>query len=605
MSSETAKSEHLAHIRHSLAHLLAAAVTKLWPDTKLTLGPAIDTGFYYDFDFSPTTLSRGLDTPPRAGGEGEKGARISEADLPKIEQKMREVLKTWKGFEGKEVSAAKAKELFAGNPYKLELIEEIAKRGEKITLYTSGEFTDLCRGGHADDMKEMRNAGWKLDRVAGAYWRGDEKNKMLTRIYGLAFTTKEELEAYEKQREEAEKRDHKKLGRELDLFTFSDLIGAGLPLFTPRGTIMRDALKDRLLSISRKYGMLPVTIPHLAKRKLYEISGHADKFGDELLKVIGHYDEFVMKPVNCPHHTQIYASRPRSYRDLPLRYMESTMQYRDEKPGEIGGLTRVRAITCDDGHIFCRVDQIKDEAKNIAKIIEEFYTAVGLFGKHWVSLSVRDPKHLEKYIGTEEGWRNAESMLKEISDELELKAKRREGEAALYGPKLDYMFKDSLGREWQLATIQIDFAMPTRFGLEYSDADGAKKAPVMIHRAILGSYERFMAILIEHFTGAFPLWLSPVQVKILPVGEKFLAYAKTVRDTLAALDFRAELDESNETLGKKVRSAKVEKVPYWIVVGAKEESEKTVTLESRIGTKETLLLDALASKLTSEIKEKK
>lgn len=575
---------NLEHIRHSLAHLLAAAVLELYPDTKLTLGPAIDTGFYYDIEFT---------TPP------------SEADLPKIEQKMREILKTWKDFEEKEVSAAEARKLYKGNPYKLELIDGIVEKGEKITLYTSGTFTDLCRGGHIDDVKEMRSAGWKLDRIAGAYWRGDEKNKMLTRIYGLAFASKDELEAYEKQREEAEKRDHKKLGRELDLFTFSDLVGSGLPLFTPRGTIIRDALKNKLLSISKKYGMLQVTIPHLAKRRLYELSGHAEKFGDELIKVVSHYDEFVMKPVNCPHHTQIYASRPRSYRDLPLRYMESTMQYRDEKPGEIGGLTRVRAITCDDGHIFCRVDQIKDEAKNIARIIEEFYTAIGLFGKHWVSLSVRDPKHPEKYIGTEKDWQSAEKMLKEISDELSLSAERREGEAALYGPKLDYMFKDSLGREWQLATIQIDFAMPKRFMLEYTDSDGKAQTPVMIHRAILGSYERFMAILIEHFAGAFPLWLSPVQVKILPVGEKFITYAKSVHEMLLSADIRSELDESNETLGKKVRNAKLEKVPYWIVVGEKEMTDKTVTLESRAGEKETFTPEQTVKKLQKEISEKK
>ncbi len=629
MISPMSDAEHLSHIRHSLAHLLAAAVLELYPDTKLTLGPAIDTGFYYDFDFGESPLIKGALPSPAcaeasagrsAGGmfttpaladsgtpfvKGNKKAQVSETDLPKIEQKMREILKTWKTFEGKEVAPAEARKVCKGNPYKLELIDGIEEKGEKMTLYTSGTFTDLCRGGHTEDAKEMRSAGWKLDRIAGAYWRGDEKNKMLTRIYGLAFATKEELEAYEKQREEAAKRDHKKLGKELDLFTFSDLVGAGLPLFTPRGTIIRDALRERLLSISKKYGMLPVTIPHLAKRRLYEISGHADKFGDELIKVVSRYDEFVMKPVNCPHHTQIYASRPRSYRDLPLRYMESTMQYRDEKPGEIGGLTRVRAITVDDGHIFCRVDQIKDEAKNIAKIIEEFYTAVGLFGKHWVSLSVRDPEHPEKYIGTEEGWKNAEAMLKEISDELSLNAERREGEAALYGPKLDYMFKDSLGREWQLATIQIDFAMPARFKLEYSGQDGAKQTPVMIHHAILGSYERFMAILIEHYAGAFPLWLSPVQVKILPVGEKFMEYAKTVHAQLQAADIRSELDTSNETLGKKVRGAKVEKVPYWIVVGEKEMTDRTVTLENRTGNKSTFLIAQTISHLQTEIKGKK
>lgn len=554
-------SKNLERIRHSLAHLLAAAVLELYPDAKPTIGPAIDNGFYYDIEF---------DSP------------VSDKDLAKIENKMKALLPTWKEFTHKEVSHEEAKEFFKSNPFKLELLEEIVSKGEKITLYTCGTFTDLCRGGHvAKPAKEIDPESFKLSHIAGAYWRGDEKNKMLTRIYGLAFESKEALSNFEVQMEEGKKRDHRKLGKELDLFTFSDLVGAGLPMFTPKGTAIRNALQSKLLSISEKYGMQLVTIPHIAKRALYETSGHAQKFGDELLKVISHYDEFVMKPVNCPHHTQIYASKPRSYRDLPVRYMESTMQYRDEQPGEISGLTRVRAITVDDGHIFCRVDQIKNEAKNIAKIIEEFYSAIGLFGKHWVSLSVRDPNHPEKYIGGEEGWQSAEKMLEEISDDLGLKAERREGEAALYGPKLDYMFKDSLGREWQLATIQIDFAMPERFGLEYTDKDGKMKTPVMIHRAILGSYERFMAILIEHFAGNFPLWISPVQVKVLPVKESHNEYAKTVYEKLTQAGFRAELDQGDEGLGKKVRAAKIEKIPYWLVIGDKEIESGKVTLESR------------------------
>ena len=580
--------------RHSLAHLLAAAVLKIYPDTLLTIGPAIENGFYYDFEFS---------------------SPVSEKDLNNIEKEMKEILPHWQVFEKFEVSADEARKIFAGNSYKLELVEEIEKKGEQVTLYYSVEknsapeksdilkaanyklkagFLDLCRGGHVENpSEEIDIDSFKLDRVAGAYWRGDEKNKMLTRIYGLAFDSKKELDGYLENREEMAKRDHRKIGKELGLFTFSDLVGAGLPLFTPKGTALRQALFDRLLKISKRYDMQPVTIPHMAKKKLYEISGHADKFGDELLIVKSHYGEFVLKPVNCPHHTQIYASEPRSYRDLPIRYMESTMQYRDEQPGEIGGLTRVRAITVDDGHIFCRIDQVDQEAKNIAEIIKEFYGGLGMWGNHWVSLSVRDPQNLDKYIGDEEDWQKAESLLQKVSDDLGLDAKRQEGEAALYGPKLDFMFTDALGRERQLSTIQIDFAMPKRFELEYTDKDGVKKTPVMIHRAILGSYERFMAILIEHFAGAFPFWLSPIQIKILPVSDKQLEYAENIFQKLKDNNFRVEIDRSDENFGKKVRQAKVEKVPYFLVIGDKEIESGEITIESREAEKETLKLENL------------
>ncbi|MFW5853130.1 MAG: threonine--tRNA ligase [Patescibacteria group bacterium] len=550
--------------RHSLAHLLAAAVIKLYPEAKPTLGPAIEYGFYYDFDIPQT---------------------ITEKDLQIIETEMKKILKTWSGFTKKTVSAEEAKSLYQDNPYKLELIQEIINKQEPITLYISGEgdnqFTDLCQGGHTNNIKEIPLNSFKLDRIAGAYWRGNEKNKMLTRIYGLAFNDKKELEEFLKQKEEAKKRDHRKLGQELDLFTFSDLVGAGLPLFTPKGTAIRQALQDKLLLISKRYGMQPVTIPHIAKKALYETSGHADKFSDELIKVVSHYDEFVMKPVNCPHHTQIYTSRPRSYRDLPLRYMESTMQYRDEKPGEIGGLTRVRSITCDDGHIFCMVNQIQNEVKQIAQIIKEFYTELGMYGNHWVSLSVRDPRKPEDYIGEEPDWIQAEQMLQNVSDELKLDAKIMEGEAAIYGPKLDYMFKDSLGRERQLATIQVDFAMPKRFKLEYVAEDGSLQTPVMIHRAILGSYERFLAILIEHFAGAFPVWLSPVQTKIIPISQDQEKFATEIYNQLKNKDIRVEIDLSKDTLGKKIRRAKQEKIPYLAVIGDKEVSSNKINIDSR------------------------
>lgn len=585
--SEDNSNDNLNKARHSLAHVLATAVLKHDPEVKIAIGPSTDVGFYYDFEFS-------------------EGKALGEENLNKLEKEMRNVLK--RGFkpERKEISLEDARTLFKDQPYKLELIEEIAKTGEKITTYTIGDFTDLCEGPHVTDSKEIKPDSFKLSHVAGAYWRGDEKNIMLTRIYGVAFNTKEELGVYVEQLEEAKKRDHRKLGKELDLFTFSTLVGSGLPLWSPKGTVLRNELQNALLDISRKYGMLPVTIPHIAKRDLYEVSGHAQKFGDELLKVISHYGEFVMKPVNCPHHTQIYASKPRSYRDLPLRYMESTMQYRDEQPGEISGLTRVRSISVDDGHIFCRVDQIKEEAINIANIIKEFYSGLGLYGDHWVSLSVRDPNNPDGYVGEPKDWDKAEEMLQELSDELHLDARRIEGEAAIYGPKLDFIFKDSLGREWQLATIQIDFALPKRFGLTYTDSDGKDSIPVMIHRAILGSYERFLAILIEHYAGAFPLWLSPVQVTVLPISDSHIEYAKEITETLMARGLRAELDSSTDTLGKKIRNVKMQKTPYFLVIGDEEVKNKEVTLESRdtgkIGSMNT---ETLIEKLTKEISDKK
>ena len=574
--------------RHTLAHLLAAAVAERYPHAKATIGPAIDTGFYYDFDFT--------------GGDAPK-----EADLAALEEAMRDLLPSWNQMSGTEVSEADARDRFSGNAYKLELIDGITESKEPITLYTAGNFTDLCRGGHCENpAHDIKPDSFKLERIAGAYWRGDETKPMLTRLYGLAFETKDDLDAYLANREEMEKRDHRRIGKDMGLWTFSDLVGAGLPLFTPKGTVIRNALFNTLLEISARYDMEPVTIPHMAKRRLYEISGHADKFGDELLTVTSHYDEFVLKPVNCPHHTQIYAAEPRSYRDLPLRLMESTMQYRDERPGEIGGLTRVRAITVDDGHIFCRIDQVEEEAKNIAEIIKEFYSGLGMWGNHWVSLSVRDPEHLEKYIGDEEGWTQAEAMLKNVSDAMGLDAKRMEGEAALYGPKLDFMFTDALGRERQLATIQIDFAMPKRFALEYTDQEGKKSTPVMIHRAILGSYERFMAILIEHYAGAFPAWLAPVQVRVLPVSDKHTDYAREVRKQLKAAGLRVDIDDANESLGKKIRNAKGEKLPYLLVVGDKEIEDGTVTVEVRSGEKWGAMSTAdFIAKLIEEVRDRK
>lgn len=570
----------IQHVRHTLAHLLAAAVQKHYPDTKLTLGPAIDTGFYYDIDFGAT--------------------KPGDDDLSKIEKEMRALLPSWTEFSHKEVSADEAKKLYAGNQYKLELIEDIVAKGEPITLYTCGGFTDLCRGGHAENpAKDIDPDAFKLDKVAGAYWRGDEKNPMLTRIYGLAFSTKEELDAHLTQLEEAKKRDHRKLGAELKLFTSSPLVGAGLPLMQPRGMIIRKEIEEYLWELHKDKGYSRVWTPHLAKEDLYVASGHAAKFGDELFRVSGKEEKFFMKPMNCPHHMQIFADNQFSYRDMPIRYFEPATVYRDEKSGQLGGLTRVRAITQDDGHLFCRVNQINQEVSTIVSIIKQFYTTMGMMDGYWVSLSVRDDDK-SKYLGTEEVWNTAEKALEEAAQANGLNYKRVEGEATFYGPKLDFMFKDAIGRQWQLATIQCDFNLPERFELFYINEKGEKERPVVIHRAISGSLERFMGVMIEHFAGAFPLWMSPVQVHVLPVSDKQDEYAQSIVAELRAADIRAEV-LIGDSLGKRIREVKTQKTPYYIVVGDKEVAEKTVTAENRTGEKETTSLSELVEKLKGKI----
>ncbi len=580
--------EKLPHIRHSLAHLLACAILDLYPQTLPTIGPATDTGFYYDFEFmSP----------------------ISDKDFEKIEQKMRQIGKTWKGFSKKELSLAEAREYFSHNPYKLELVEEINAKGETITTYTSGEgknsFTDLCRGGHSDDVSSIPSDSWKLERIAGAYWRGNEENKMLTRIYGLAFESKADLEKYEWQVEEAKKRDHRIIGKEMKLFTVSDLIGSGLPLMQPNGMIIRKEIEDYLWSLHRNKGYSRVWTPHIAKEALYETSGHASKFGDELFRVQGKEEKFFMKPMNCPHHMQIFADNQFSYRDMPVRYFEPATIYRDEKKGQLSGLTRVRAITQDDGHLFCRMSQIKDEAGTIAGIIREFYTTMGMLEGYWVRLSTRG-EDKSQYIGTEENWATAEKILEDVAQSNQLNYKLGPGEAAFYGPTLDVMFKDAIGREWQLATIQCDFNLPERFNLSFTNEKGEQERPVVIHRAISGSLERFMGVMIEHFAGNFPLWLSPRQVKVIPVRVNHTDYARQVFETLRNSDVRVELDDADENLGKKVRDAKNNKIPYWIVIGDKEIEANKVTLESRDhGQLGQMSLDDLVQKLVTEIKEKK
>ena len=580
--------ENLQGVRHTLAHLLAASVRQMYPGAKNAIGPAIANGFYQDFDLPET---------------------ISDKDLPKIEKKMRQLLTTWYDFQGKEVTVEEAKKEFAWNEYKTELINEFSKDGKKLTFYTSGGFVDLCKGGHSKEpKKEINPQAFKLTHVAGAYWRGDEKNKMLTRIYGLAFETKDELDKYLKMLEEAEKRDHKKLGVALDLFVFSDLVGAGLPLWTPKGTLVRNLLDDYVWNLRKDIGYEKVEIPHITKKELYEKSGHWDKFKNELFRITtreGH--EFAMKPMNCPHHTQIYARKQFSYRELPQRYANFTTCYRDEQTGELSGLSRVRAFTQDDAHVFCRFGQVKDELAAIwDKVVEPFYKSFGFNLK--LRLSLHDPKQPEKYLGGVERWQEAESVLRGLAKERKVEFVEAPGEAAFYGPKLDFMAMDSLGREWQVATIQLDMNMPERFDLYCIDEKGQHERIVMIHAAIMGSVDRFLSILIEHTAGAFPLWLSPVQIAILPISDNQVDYAKKVRDELLAAnsDFRIEIDDRSESIGKKIREATMQKIPYQLIVGEKEVEAGKVAVRLRDGTDlgQRDLKD-FAEKIKIEITEKK
>jgi len=579
----------LEYKRHTLAHLLAAAVLVDYPHAQLTLGPAIDNGFYYDIDFSA-------------------GDAPGDDDLKKIQKTMKKTLNGWKEFSHKEVSADEARTVFVGNQFKLELIDEIEAKGETITLYTIGEgnneFTDLCRGGHTENpSKEIAADAFKLDKIAGAYWRGDEKNPMLTRIYGLAFDTKEELTAYQLQLEEAKKRDHRKIGKELGLFSFSELVGPGLPLWSPKGTILRNEIDRFVTGLRMEKGYQLVTIPHIAKKALYETSGHWQKYSDDLFKVRAKDDadgeEYVLKPMNCPCHTQIFDSVPRSYKEMPQRFAETTMVYRAEQSGELAGLTRVLSITQDDAHVFCRESQLKEEIIAIWDIVDAFYGKFGFDLK--VSLSFRDPENLEKYIGEESVWDSSEAIIKEIAEARGADFFIDPGEAAFYGPKLDFIAHDSIGRKHQVATIQLDRNLPERFDLTCINESGEKERVVMIHAAIAGSLERFTAVLIEHLAGNFPLRFAPVQLAIIPVADVHNEYAKDVYDTLKEAGFRVELDDENESMGKKIRNAKKSKLPYFIVIGDKEVSDSTVTLESRdTESNQTLSIDALLEKLTKE-----
>lgn len=563
------------------------AVKHHYPHALPTIGPVIENGFYYDFDF---------ETAGKPGLE----------DLEKIEKTMGEIVAQNLAFRHEVVTADQARGHFEINPYKKELIDGLEKDGKTITLYYTGDdFFDLCVGGHTETTGEIAVGSFKLDKIAGAYWRGDENNAMLTRIYGLAFDTKEELDAYLVQQEEAKKRDHRIIGQQLNLFIFSPLVGPGLPLWTPRGTILRTEIDNFVQELRKEHNYGRVTIPHFTKPDLYIKSQHYEKYGNDLFKVKtrdGH--ELCIKPMNCPHHAQIYASQLRSYKELPIRYSETTMVYRDEQSGELNGLSRVLSITQDDAHIFCRESQLKEEMNNVWTLIEKFYSAFG-FNSLTPRFSRRDDD--AKFKGNIELWEKAEGAIRDLLDERAAGAwVDGEGEAAFYGPKIDFMAKDALGRSHQVGTIQLDFVQPTNFELEYVSEEGKREMPVMIHCAIAGSLERFLSVYLEHTAGNFPLWLSPTQISIVPIAEAHHPWAEMVHRRLTKENVRAELDATKEGLGKKIRAAREMKTPYWAVIGDAEVANGTVTLEHRTeGKIGEINIEDLVSKLTEEIRNKK
>ena len=543
---------------HSSAHLLAEALEELYPDVKFGIGPSIANGFYYDIDLGERTLG--------------------EDDLPKIEQKMLELARNKNEFVRKDISKADAIKYFQekGDEYKLELIDGL--EDGKITFYEQGNFVDLCRGPHVPHTGFVKAI--KLMNVAGAYWRGDEKRKQLTRIYGVSFPKQKELKEYLELLEEAKKRDHRKLGKELELFTFSEKVGMGLPLWLPKGTLLRERLENFLRKAQIKAGYEPVVTPHIGSKQLYVTSGHYDKYGEDSfqpIKTPNENEEFLLKPMNCPHHCEIYNSKPRSYKDLPVRFAEFGTVYRYEQSGELHGLTRVRGFTQDDAHIFCRPDQVKEEFVKVIDLVLYVFSALG-FSDFTAQVSLRDPENKSKYIGKDELWDKAEREIQEAADERGLKTVRELGEAAFYGPKLDFMVKDALGRSWQLGTIQVDYNLPERFELEYTGSDNQKHRPVMIHRAPFGSLERFVAVLIEHCGGRFPLWLAPDQIAVLPISEKYQAYAEEVYAQLGESDIRGFIDNRDEKIGRKIRDAEVKKVPFMLIVGEKEREESKVSV---------------------------
>jgi threonyl-tRNA synthetase len=569
---------------HSSAHLMAEALEALYPGIKLAIGPPIENGFYYDVDFA--------------------GHNFAQEDFAKVEKKMLELAREKNEYKRQEVSKADAVKYFTekGDPYKLELIQDL--EDGNITFYTQGNFTDLCRGPHIPNTGFIKAA--KLLNVAGAYWRGDEKNKMLTRVYAITFPKQAELDEYMVQLEEARKRDHRKLGKELGLFHFSQKVGSGLPLWLPKGADLRGRLQAFLQTAQKKAGYLPVITPHIGSKELYETSGHWAKYGADSFQPITTPQEgevYMLKPMNCPHHCEIYKCEPRSYRDLPLRLAEFGTVYRYEQTGELHGLTRVRGFTQDDAHIFCTNDQVKEEVAKVIDLVLYIFKTLD-FHDFLAQVSLRDPGNPAKYIGSDENWEKAERAIQEVAQEKGLKTVVELGEAAFYGPKLDFMVRDAIGRKWQLGTVQIDYNLPERFELEYTGADNQKHRPVMIHRAPFGSMERFVAILIEHCAGQFPLWLTPEQVRILPVSEKYNEYAKKVSSELNNYDIRALVDERNEKVGKKIREAELEKVPYMLVVGEEEQGANSVSARKKgEGDLGSMPIADFVSRVNDEIKQ--
>ena len=599
--------EELKSMRHSLAHIMAQAIQHLWPQAKFGVGPAIDNGFYYDIYLDNGT--------------------ISEADLPKIEEEMRKIVAADYPFERRDVSVEEAIDwAISGNQsFKVELLNDLKRSGttvaselagekmgsvsdgdskvETVSLYSQGDYTDLCRGGHVDSTGKV--GAFKLTKTAGAYWRGNENNPQMQRIYGVAFAAQEELDEYLNRLEIAKQRDHRKLGKELDLYTTSPLVGIGLPLFTPRGTILRDIVARYSNQLRQKFGFEKVWTPHITKKDLYETSGHWAKFGEELFLVKSQEtsDEMALKPMNCPHHTQIFASRPRSYRDMPVRYLETTTDYRDEKTGELGGLNRVRSLTQDDSHIFCRTDQIEDEINNLLSAARELYGSIDM--KLRVRLSYRDES--DSYLGDLSLWDSAQNQLKSAVEKVGLDYFEQEGEAAFYGPKIDFMATDAIGREHQVATVQLDFVQPQRFGLEYADADGNFTTPVMIHCALLGSIERFLSVFIEHTGGWFPFWAAPEQVRVLTINDTVLEYVDKITTILSDItlmkpvrynDVRFTIDSRNESLGKKIREATSMKIPVQLIVGPKDMEAYEVSVRTQSG-EEKISLGQLAEYIKS------
>lgn len=582
-SSNKQAPAELEAMRHSLAHVLAIAVLDMFPEAKLGIGPAIEDGFYYDFEL-PRTL-------------------IPE-DLEILEKKMKHVIKQDLQFEGEEVPAKAAVDALkeAGQPFKVELAEEFAQDGKPITFYKTGDFTDLCRGGHVKSTKQI--GAFKLTSIAGAYWRGDEKNPQLQRIYGVAFATQEELETHLKKLAEAKDRDHRKLGKELDLFVQSEVVGSGLPIFTPRGATIYQNLVDYLAAEQRRSGYEFVISPHVARKKLFEVSGHWDNYQDSMYAPIDvDGEEFLLKAMNCPMHIQVYKSQLRSYRQLPIRLAEFGTVYRYEQSGEVSGLTRVRGFTVDDAHIFCRPDQVLDEFLSVLGLVRDTLKVLGM-DDYQIRFGRRDPES-DKYVGTEDDWQKAEADIAAALKKAKLDYFDGPGDAAFYGPKLDFIVKDVLGREWQLGTVQLDYALPERFGLTYVGEDGEEHRPVMIHRAPFGSLERFLGILIEHYAGAFPTWLAPEQVRILPIADRHNDYAAAVTQELGE-DVRVTVDDAPESIGKKIRNAEKAKVPYMLVVGDKEVDDKKVAVRSYhtgdLGTQSTA---TFAKNLNAEISERR